>query len=376
MKKIIFILLIILSAVTAQEKEKFVKKAQTDNAVILQQGEAKDWCSICGMNLKMFYKTNHAVRLNDGSAKQYCSIRCLVADHKNVKDNIKHTLVVDAMSEKFTDAKEAFYVVGSNAPGTMTKVSKIAFKKEHDAKEFSKKFGGNSIMNFDQVFKLAKEQMTADNKMLMMKKEKKIYPKGAKLFSKLCNKTFTLPEVSNIAELKAVIKEQNICKNINEQQLQMIAIYLWEVELVNPNKDKFTEIKVPKIEKCPVCGMFVYKYPKWAASLDVELETASKTYYFDGVKDLMKFQMNPTDYLGKAKFTINKIWVTDYYKQHAIDGKTAIYVIESDVYGPMGNELIPFSNKADALNFIKDHGGKIIHSIADVTPELIESLDQ
>ena len=38
--------------------------------------------------------------------------------------------------------------------------------------------------------------------------------------------------------------------------------------------------------KCPVCGMFVNKYPKWTAVI----ETSDGTnYYFDGVKDMMKF---------------------------------------------------------------------------------------
>jgi nitrous oxide reductase accessory protein NosL len=34
---------------------------------------------------------------------------------------------------------------------------------------------------------------------------------------------------------------------------------------------------------------------------------------------------------------------------------SAYYVLGSDIYGPMGRELIPFEKEADAKEFIKDH---------------------
>ena len=41
----------------------------------------------------------------------------------------------------------------------------------------------------------------------------------------------------------------------------------------------------------------------------------------------------------------------------AIDGRSAHYVVGSDVTGPMGKELIPFATREAALEFSKDHGG-------------------
>jgi len=49
-------------------------------------------------------------------------------------------------------------------------------------------------------------------------------------------------------------------------------------------------------------------------------------------------------------------------------------VIGSDVYGPMGHELIPFVTGEAAESFSKDHHGKEVLSFDDITPELIESL--
>lgn len=375
MKNIIILFLFLTTFLFAQEN-KFNKSAETKNAVILQDGDSKDWCSVCGMKLTMFYKTNHAVKLDDGSTKQYCSIRCMIADEPNYKNHVKQRLVVDSKSEKFIDVKDAYYVIGSKAPGTMTKVSKIAFSSKTDAKSFNKKFGGSNILKFDATYKLAKQQMKKDNVMLMKKKEMKVYPKGEKLFKKFCEENIDPKKFKSISELKALLKSSN-CKKMNEKQLQMIALYLWDVKRIEKKAiTLIQDMKIPKIEKCPVCGMFVYKYPKWAAILEVSSNNKTSKLYFDGVKDLMKFYFEPNKWGNYGKIKIEKVIVTDYYSQKFINGFTAFYVAKSDVLGPMGNELIPFANEEEAKAFIKDHGGNSLGNFESIIPQIIKMLDE
>ena len=50
-----------------------------------------------------------------------------------------------------------------------------------------------------------------------------------------------------------------------------------------------------------------------------------------------------------------QIYVSDYYKLTKIDAKSAFYVSGSNVFGPMGNELIPFASEEDAKTFTRDH---------------------
>jgi ferredoxin len=124
------------------------------DAVILQTGKDKYSCSICGMKLPMFYKTNHTATLPDGKVIQYCSAHCL-QDHKHtVKTNDEK--VVDVSSLEFIDAKKAFYVVGSRQKGTMSMVSKYAFKLHKNASEFQKKFGGK-IVNYSSAMEIVKK---------------------------------------------------------------------------------------------------------------------------------------------------------------------------------------------------------------------------
>merc|ERR1711879_847771 len=112
-----------------------------DKATIIQDGETKKYCPICGMTLPMFYKTNHAAK-HEGHTKQYCSIHCMVEDKEVNGKKLTEAQVVDNKTLKFIDAKKAFYVVGSKKPGTMSMVSKYGFASEADAKAFKEANGG------------------------------------------------------------------------------------------------------------------------------------------------------------------------------------------------------------------------------------------
>ncbi len=133
-------------------------------------------------------------------------------------------------------------------------------------------------------------------------------------------------------------------------------------------------IEIKKTDRCPVCGMFVYKYPKWVAQIVFQ---DGAYYFYDGAKDMFKHIFDTAKYTaGKSVATIKNIYVTDYYDVELIDAKTAFYVLGSDVLGPMGHELLPFKDKESAQEFLQDHQGKSIVTFKDVTPAIIESLDR
>ncbi|HFB53795.1 MAG TPA: hypothetical protein ENJ67_03605 [Sulfurimonas autotrophica] len=124
------------------------------DATLLQSGANKEHCAICGMNLPMFYKTNHAAKV-DGKSTQYCSLHCMT-EHINEGAELENPMVVDVSSLKFIPVTEAFYVVGSDVPGTMSRVSKYAFKHLEDAKRFQKEHGGK-IVDFYSAWQIAKK---------------------------------------------------------------------------------------------------------------------------------------------------------------------------------------------------------------------------
>jgi nitrous oxide reductase accessory protein NosL len=126
-------------------------------------------------------------------------------------------------------------------------------------------------------------------------------------------------------------------------------------------------------DKCPVCGMFVSKYPDWVATVTFKDGTS---LFFDGAKDLFNY------YNSMHKFTparkqadIVAITVNDYYTLKQVDARQAFFVIGSDVYGPMGKELVPFGKRADAHAFLKDHKGKLVLRFTDVNPRVLKSME-
>ena len=124
--------------------------------------------------------------------------------------------------------------------------------------------------------------------------------------------------------------------------------------------------------RCSVCGMFVAKYPNWLTQ--IHYDDLGQAKFFDGVKDMMSFYFNPERYEGPPKEKIKDIYVKDYYSLNWFSAKEAFYVVGSDIYGPMGHELIPFASKEAAESFLKDHHGKNILTFSAITPGLIDSL--
>jgi copper chaperone NosL len=126
-------------------------------------------------------------------------------------------------------------------------------------------------------------------------------------------------------------------------------------------------------DKCPVCGMFVAKYPDWIAVM--RFHDGSKVF-FDGPKDMFKYYLDLKRYApSKRGSDIESFRVIDYYGLTQVDGSKAYYVIGSDVYGPMGRELVPFETESDAKEFLGDHKGRGVLRFKEISREIVKGLD-
>ena len=117
--------------------------------------------------------------------------------------------------------------------------------------------------------------------------------------------------------------------------------------------------------------MFVAKFDVWITQIRYDGATV---YSFDGVKDMMAYYHNPSAYSGQDQSKISEIWVKDYYSLKWLDARRAFFVIGSDVHGPMGHELIPFSSKAAAESFLADHHGRQILEFDEITAATVDRL--
>ena len=293
---------------------------------------ASPWCPITGLKISENLATSYSAKLEANDAQRvYSSIYALLVDMKDygVYDIKKY----DIKTKTYIDAE-------------------------------------------DSSIEEAQKSIKAKFKLMRVVYKKRAYPMGKKLYKKRCPQDIDVNDFLEISDLKKELQEK--CDLKQESYLHSTAVYLWDVKREGGVISKESRVKVNEDEKCPVCGMFTYKYPRWAAQIFYKHGDHEHRYSFDGVKDLMKFYFDPMrwgDYTTSKIENITKILVTDYYSQKAIDGRNAFYVIRSDIYGPMGHELIPFEDEDDAKTFKADHKGKIIIRFKDIIEEEVYKLD-
>jgi nitrous oxide reductase accessory protein NosL len=130
------------------------------------------------------------------------------------------------------------------------------------------------------------------------------------------------------------------------------------------------EPKMPgKQDRCPVCGMFVSPYPDWIAALVFK---DGSQLFFDGPKDLFRYYYSlPNKNDARTRAETRAIYLTDYYSTRLLPVEQLFLVLGSDVYGPMGKELIPVAGTEAAKTFLRDHNGKQIIRFDQLTPQLL-----
>lgn len=130
--------------------------------------------------------------------------------------------------------------------------------------------------------------------------------------------------------------------------------------------------KPGKQEKCPVCSMFAAYYPDFQAQVVFKDGTQA---FFCCVKCMMQYYFDLPKY-NPAKKTadVASVVVTDYSNTKPIDGYQAYYVVGSVVFGPMGQEFMPFAKESAAREFRRENQGKEIIRFNQINPEKLKEL--
>lgn len=131
---------------------------------------------------------------------------------------------------------------------------------------------------------------------------------------------------------------------------------------------------VPAEARCPVCGMYPARTPRWAAQVVFQ---DGATHFFDSPVDLFGF-MNGVG-RHSSPYTMKEAvaqFVTDFDSGEWVAAETAFYVRGSDVLGPMRDADLPaFGSRESAAAFARSHGGKVL-AHAEVTPQVIRLLSR
>jgi copper chaperone NosL len=116
--------------------------------------------------------------------------------------------------------------------------------------------------------------------------------------------------------------------------------------------------KIESHKRCPVCGMYPARYPKF--NCQIVFEDGSYEA-FDNSIGLLVYLHFPDKTNIKLK-PVAGIYFKDYLKEGWLEADRAFFVTGSDIRGPMGVQFLPVDSEQAAEELKKQAKGKdIIH---------------
>lgn len=126
-------------------------------------------CKYCGMDRKHYSATRVLIRYEDLTEYGLCSIHCAAVDMAvHIDKPVESLWVADYYTKNLINAENAYWVIGGNIAGVMTKRGKWAFEKRAHAEKFIEEHGGKAA-NLEEVMEATYADMHKDSKMLRSK---------------------------------------------------------------------------------------------------------------------------------------------------------------------------------------------------------------
>jgi len=116
--------------------------------------------------------------------------------------------------------------------------------------------------------------------------------------------------------------------------------------------------------RCSECGMYADVAPAFAA---YARGSDGHELRFDAPRCLFRYLASPN---GRGA---TRPEVTEHYSQTRVAAETVVFVVGSDVTGPMGRDLIPVARDHSA-QFVADHHGRVVERAA-IDSALLRALD-
>lgn len=131
----------------------------------------------------------------------------------------------------------------------------------------------------------------------------------------------------------------------------------------------------PADTRCPVCGMYPARYPRWAAQV---IYNDHHAHFFDSPVDLLQFLRNVQRHRpGYSRADILSIWVSNARAEAPpqwLRAESAWFVHGANVVGPMRTPDLPaFASQTEAEAFIRERGGQML-AFAAISEDIVRSL--
>jgi len=118
-----------------------------DSEPLVNELEKYPRCVICNMDRRKFHYARHLLHYGDGTAQGTCSVHCAAECMLRERRRGFRTIYAPDYSsagepKPLVEAASATYLIGSDLPGVMTPVSKVAFASREAALLAKQTYGG------------------------------------------------------------------------------------------------------------------------------------------------------------------------------------------------------------------------------------------
>lgn len=127
-------------------------------------------------------------------------------------------------------------------------------------------------------------------------------------------------------------------------------------------------------DECHVCGMLITQWP--GAKGQSINQHNGETHKFCSTVDMFSWLLQPENRTLQASVYVHDMAKTHWDHPddgHLIDGKTAWYVVGSDLQGAMGPSLASYSDKAAAEKLASQRGGRVL-SYSEISLEVLQEI--
>jgi copper chaperone NosL len=133
-------------------------------------------------------------------------------------------------------------------------------------------------------------------------------------------------------------------------------------------------VAIESADECHLCGMIISRFPGPKGELISRGQHVVKK--FCSTRDLFAFVLEPENTPHVAQVFVHDMAVVPWESPNTeefVDAKLAYYVVDHSQKGAMGPTLASFKFKADAVQFSRQFGGRVIR-FEQITLELLRDL--
>ncbi len=132
------------------------------------------------------------------------------------------------------------------------------------------------------------------------------------------------------------------------------------------------EFQITLEDSCPVCGMRVSDYEKYACGIQLQ---DGRFFYTCGTECLVRVFLDPETHLAVSSTHCERFYVQEFFSGEVVDVRETSMVAGSDFIGPMGRTVAPVDpDHVDV--FIRRHGGNRVFQLTELTKEEWKSLSR